>query len=93
MADLIFRQVLGVPHRLETGGVQVKKIGLSRTLQREFARQVDCLTGHSYIAVDARSAVILGSDGIISRDLSSEVLYRIEREELVAGGDAVRAAI
>ena len=80
-----FRMVQGVPYGLRTGRIHGKKIGLCGTLQRDFIRNVDCRTGELIIAKHARSAVILGSEGIVLGDLGFKFLYRIEREEFVAG--------
>ncbi len=94
MGDLVFGLTDGVPHGLKTGGVQGEEIGLGGgALERDFAREVDCRTGHVDVAVDARSAVVLGGEGAVFGDLGFEVLYWVQREELVEGGSAERAAV
>lgn len=63
---------------MKTGGVQDKKIGLNSALRRDFAREVECRTGHVDITVDARSTVVLSGEGVVFCNLGFEVLYRIE---------------
>ena len=48
-------------------------VGVSLPWSGSFARRVQCRTRHFYIAVDARRAVSLGSEGVVFRDLSFEV--------------------